>query len=292
MSSNLRPSVLWYYDTPEGGEPTLKYLAFAATMEENHQGQAQVSKYPVQAGFMVSNHMIRQNRTVNIKAYIPETMLGGINAEDAQTGFAVGAMANKYLGVNAANVTSLVGGIVRDPTGVAENYLSGAVSEALPVVQGIANGRDYIRDKTNEWTKGTKYETNLETGDAEKIEKFLPSESRRLDAFREFVKIQQKGILCELSTVLEEYSNLALISYSIPTTDSTLTCMLVDLTFEEVLIVDSTGSAVLTLNGATPSEEERADAVKRAEGAYDSGADSATKAFIDNPVKSVKDFFA
>lgn len=270
---NLKPSVLWYYDTGDNtGPPVLKFIAFAATMEENHQGQATVSKYPVQKGFEVSNHMIRHNRIVNIRAYIPETLIGGLDVEGAAAGYALGGMANKYLGVNAAGVTSIAGGIIADPIGVANNYLSGAVSAAAPVIEGVTNTVDTATNTVAEWT-GVGIGTDLSGS----VEEYLPSTSRRLDAFDKIVKIQELGIMCELSTILREYKNLVLVSYSVPTTDATLSCMFVDLTFEEVLVVDATGKEVSTLNSQTATSEEKEDARKRAEGAYDSGAETIVK---------------
>jgi len=51
--------------TPDGGEEQV--INFHAVIGEDHQASAQVTKYPVQTGYQISNHSIRQNRLVTLE---------------------------------------------------------------------------------------------------------------------------------------------------------------------------------------------------------------------------------
>lgn len=267
---NVTPSVLWYYTA----DKQLNFLAFAGTMEEVHTGQATVSKYPVQKGFEVSNHLIRHNKRIQVRAFIPEAIIGGLDVTGADSGFAIGQMAKDYLGVDVVNLSTLVGGVVTDPFGVASNYLEGAVSAVAPQVKTITDTVDTVTGKIDSWM-GT--DGALSTNLSGAVDKFIPSTSRRIDAFRRIQDIQDNGYLCSLGTVLKEYSDLVLVEYSVPTTIDTLACMFVDLTFEQVLTVDSSGVQTVNLSMDKVSEEEKNNAMSQSEKFFDSDAFNWTK---------------
>jgi len=235
--SNVTPSVLWFNE-----DDKLKYIAFAATMEENHTGTATVSKYPVQSGFEVSSHLIRHNRQINIRAFIPENSLGGLELEGADAGFLVGNMANKYLGVDMVGLSTIVGGIVTDPTGVANNYLEGAVSSISTTVRSISDPLRVAASTLDRWTG--KYNIGLEEKVGSlvgAVDKYTLSASRRINAFDTIQRIQEEGIMCALGTALHSYDNLVLVDYKIPTSIDAMTVMFVDLTFEQVRVESTTG---------------------------------------------------
>jgi len=61
------------YDS-KGNEQTIK---FHTVISETHQATSQVTKFPVQNGFEVSNHAIRKNRVVAINGMFTNTVLKG-----------------------------------------------------------------------------------------------------------------------------------------------------------------------------------------------------------------------
>lgn len=61
---------------PEGREKQV--IDFHAVTVEDHQASAQITKYPVQTGYHVSNHSIRQNRVVTIEAVISNLRLANL----------------------------------------------------------------------------------------------------------------------------------------------------------------------------------------------------------------------
>lgn len=288
---NVRPSVLWWNDKDKYKditEPyrsvesfsTMQYIAFAATMEEVHTGQASVSKYPVQNGYMVSNHMIRQNRIIQLRAYIPETTLGGIDPEGAQVGAGIGAMAQKYLGLDITGATTFIGGVITDPFGVAENYIEGAIETIAAPVRGIANAVD----KVTGWV-GDTFEVDIGTDLGGLVGGLTPTNSRTAEAFKQLQDIQAKGILCRLGTVLTEYDNLALVKISVPTTIDTLSCMFVDLTFEEVIVVDTLGNIKGSLSTTEVTKEGEKNIIKQGEKFFDGGIVGAIKDVVDPVTK-------
>lgn len=59
--------------TPDGGDEQV--INFHAVIGEDHQASAQVTKYPVQTGYQISNHSIRQNRLVTLEGIFSNTIL-------------------------------------------------------------------------------------------------------------------------------------------------------------------------------------------------------------------------
>jgi len=53
------------------------YIKFHTVIAEDHQASAVVTKFPVQSGFDISNHSIRQNRVITLDAMITNTLLSG-----------------------------------------------------------------------------------------------------------------------------------------------------------------------------------------------------------------------
>ena len=76
--AKVTPAQITY--TPTGqAEQTIR---FHAVLAESHSASAQITKYPVQSGFQISNNSIRQNREVNIVGMISNYLLeGSANAE-------------------------------------------------------------------------------------------------------------------------------------------------------------------------------------------------------------------
>ena len=72
--AKVTPAFITY--TPEGGGE-LRTIRFHAVMSEGHQASAQVTKFPVQTGFMISNNTIRQNRQIELRGIITNTVLKG-----------------------------------------------------------------------------------------------------------------------------------------------------------------------------------------------------------------------
>ncbi len=50
-------------------------LRFHSVITESHQATAEVTKFPVQTGAEVSNHVIRKNRNVSIEGVVSRTTM-------------------------------------------------------------------------------------------------------------------------------------------------------------------------------------------------------------------------
>jgi hypothetical protein len=61
--------------TPEGDGAKEQILNFDAVIAEDHAAKAKVTKYPVQSGYHVSNHSIRENRIVSLTGLITNVKL-------------------------------------------------------------------------------------------------------------------------------------------------------------------------------------------------------------------------
>ena len=222
-------------------------------MEENHSGQAIVSKYPVQRGFLIANHLIRQNRVINVRAYIPEVLLGGIDPNGAEAGILLDSVASKF-GLDSGGILPIAGGILADPYGTLTNYLDGAVGAIAPVVGTIASAVDTTLGWFTE-------EPPFTLGGKEGIVgQFLPKASRRINAFEMVQHIQENGLLCSLNTALKEYSDLVLINYNIPTNSETYSVIYLDLTFEQVKYVDALGKVDASITNSELDAKEKRDA--------------------------------
>jgi len=61
--------------TPPGG--ALQTIKFHAVIAEDHAASSQITKYPVQSGFNISNHSIRENRRITITGVVTNHLLAG-----------------------------------------------------------------------------------------------------------------------------------------------------------------------------------------------------------------------
>lgn len=238
----MNPSVLYY---TEGG--TTRMLAFTATMEEAHQGQSTVSKYPIQKGFQISNHMIRQNKVVNVKAVITNTDLGGVNATDASTGASIGNL------VGLGGVGMVVGGVLSDPIGVASDYVGGMVDAAAEYVEPVFG----IIDTAAKWLGE---DINL----SGVIDEYLTDPSRIQAALKSVQYIQDNGIICTLSTILKQYNNLVLVSYNTPSNTEYSNSIYLDLVFEQVIVTDGLGTVVGRVSPDIPAPAEQENLLEQA----------------------------
>lgn len=66
MANKLRECLIAWEE--EKGSGKWSVLAFDGVIREGHQGAVQVTSYPVDSGFMVSDHAIRQNRIIEINS--------------------------------------------------------------------------------------------------------------------------------------------------------------------------------------------------------------------------------
>ena len=66
MANKLRECLIAW--EKEKGSGKWSVLAFDGVIREGHQGAVQVTSYPVDSGFMVSDHAIRQNRIIEINS--------------------------------------------------------------------------------------------------------------------------------------------------------------------------------------------------------------------------------
>ena len=66
--------------------PVINTLAFHANIGEVHSAESQVTKFPTQAGFEISNHCIRKNRVIEIEAIITNTLLNAVGSRQLNYG--------------------------------------------------------------------------------------------------------------------------------------------------------------------------------------------------------------
>lgn len=64
MANKLRECMIVWEEVP--GDGKWNVLAFDGVVKEGHSGSVQVTSYPVDSGFMVSDHAIRQNRIIEL----------------------------------------------------------------------------------------------------------------------------------------------------------------------------------------------------------------------------------
>lgn len=70
-ADNVRPTDF------EEEERTLNTIRFHAVVSEDHTATTQITKFPVQNGFEVSNHAIRKNRQIKLQGLFTNTLLAG-----------------------------------------------------------------------------------------------------------------------------------------------------------------------------------------------------------------------
>ena len=79
----VTPAHIFYTPTDGGVE---QRIDFHAVIFEDHQTEAEITKYPVQTGIHVSNHSIRKNRIVSLEGLITNTMIKGAKHADHDYG--------------------------------------------------------------------------------------------------------------------------------------------------------------------------------------------------------------
>lgn len=76
MATATPARIKYKLDSADGTEIE-KDIRFHTVLFEDHEATSEVTKFPVQTGFEVSNHAIRKNRRVTISAVITNTLLKG-----------------------------------------------------------------------------------------------------------------------------------------------------------------------------------------------------------------------
>jgi len=71
------PARIKYNIVSSDGTEVPKDIRFHTVIFEDHEATSEVTKFPVQTGFEISNHAIRKNRRVTISAVISNTLLAG-----------------------------------------------------------------------------------------------------------------------------------------------------------------------------------------------------------------------
>ena len=66
--------------------PVINTLAFHANIGETHSAQSEITKFPTQAGFEISNHAIRKNRVIEVEAIITNTLLNAVGSRQLNYG--------------------------------------------------------------------------------------------------------------------------------------------------------------------------------------------------------------
>lgn len=87
---------------------TEQVIRFHSVISEGHQASSEVTKFPVQSGFQISNHAIRHNRKVIIEAIISNTLISGVGTSSEEYQYS--------LTDNSKTVFSLLKDIVNNKT--------------------------------------------------------------------------------------------------------------------------------------------------------------------------------
>jgi len=66
--------------------PVINTLSFHAVIGETHNAESEITKFPTQAGFEISNHGIRKNRVIEIDAIITNTLLNAVGSRQLNYG--------------------------------------------------------------------------------------------------------------------------------------------------------------------------------------------------------------
>lgn len=272
-SLTAKPFSVWWRD----GD-SIEYLTLDATLEEEHRGEATISKYPVQRGFEVSDHMIRHNRKLVVKGVVTNIDIGGIDADGATIG---GNLGHFVGGVRGGQIGSIVGGIAADPKGVAGNYVDGAITAAGTVLNpaiGVVNStlEKFGKDK-------------LDFDSAQELISRKEVQSKIRNMFDKIIKLNEGGYLCQVSTMLKTYDPVVLVSYKIPQTLEYSSVMLVELEFEEIKMVDYEGQEVKNAAIGDVTDNERDETTKKAKQTIGSNVvDKVTGFFKDGVGKLTK----
>ena len=86
--ATITPASVIY--TPLGGNRQV--LNFDAVLAEDHMSKATITKFPVQEGFHVTNHSIRDNRVVSIRGSISNVKFN-IPDQEPKTNYGTNATA-------------------------------------------------------------------------------------------------------------------------------------------------------------------------------------------------------
>jgi hypothetical protein len=73
------PAMITYF-VGEDQEP--REIHFHTIVSEDHSAQTEITKFPVQSGFEISNHAIRKNRKITIEGMVTNTIIKGTKTED------------------------------------------------------------------------------------------------------------------------------------------------------------------------------------------------------------------
>lgn len=71
------PATIAYEVSLDNGEKREEVIRFHTIVSEGHSATSQITKFPVQNGFEVSNHAIRRNRVVDVSGVFTNTVLKG-----------------------------------------------------------------------------------------------------------------------------------------------------------------------------------------------------------------------
>jgi len=250
----IDPCILWFKDKTN----TVQFITFPATMEEMIDTSTEISKYPVQNGFEISNHVIRKNKIISLKVYVPEVNTTGKDVTLATNEF-ISDGDESFFGM-----LSSVGGFLADPIGTAMDTI-GDMAYAL---------EDYVNDTVG-FNVGDAFDTGMMVWEKlfnndYSVSNYEPEPSRIKSALTKLKNLQDNAYLSSLSTVHDKYHNLILTDIKFRVNSDSFTLADIELTFEQVVITDAFGN---TVTRVAPIDLDEAGAIiltQELEGRFDS----------------------
>ena len=255
----IDPCILWFKDKTN----TVQFITFPATMEEMIDTSTEISKYPVQNGFEISNHVIRKNKIISLKVYVPEVNTIGKDVTLATNEFITDGDTTIF------GAISSVGGFLADPLGTAIDKV-GDMAYALEGYVSNVVGFDV----------GEAYDIGMGMWDAYTtgkgpLDEYEPEPSRIKSALTKLKSLQDNAYLSSLSTVHNKFHNLILTDIKFRMNSDSFTLADIELTFEQVVITDALGNVVTRI---APIDLDAAGATiltQELEGRFDPLIDSA-----------------
>lgn len=246
MANKLRECMVIWEEEPGSGKWSV--LAFDGVVKESHSGAVTITSYPVDSGFMVSDHAIRQNRMIEL-----DTITSNISMSVATSRKTFDECFNELMvAIGAAQ------------TGGAPVFEAGTqVFDALGI-DGAASG----------YQDATKYGRARYDNDA--IDITIPYTSITLgtvtnpiatallaqvslekvdEVFNTIDRLNALGKLVHLVTLRGVRKNCVLRQYGVANDVSNSYCLPASLSFEQLNVVDLTRSTVQTSTNYSNGDE-------------------------------------
>ena len=202
--ANLNETIIMWETKPESGKWAM--LGFDGVLSEGHSGANTVTSYPVDSGFEVSDHTIRQNRQINLN-----TIISNIS-------FNVATQVQSF-----ENAFETLSSLIQKSTGKATTAYTAAEKFGRPKFNNDLYGAAIANALTSQ-----------------------VSDSKVDQAFAKIRELNALGTLVHCLTVRGWYLNCVIRSYTNVNDVNDIYCLPIQLTLEELNVVTTTAAGVTT----------------------------------------------